>query len=170
VLFAQKGFSATSVKEIAALAGVDPALVIRHFGTKEALFLRTMAVDEGLRDLVGGPLPTLGRSLLQRIVEDLGDETRGLYTALLGALDRPEAQVYFARSTERHIVSPLAERLSGADRRLRAELVAVQVHGLLVALWVARDPALTARPLSEVLDTYARGLQVWIDGAPGPAR
>ncbi len=37
-LFAERGFTATSVRAIAAGAGVDPALVIRHFGSKEALF------------------------------------------------------------------------------------------------------------------------------------
>lgn len=38
-LFSDQGFTGTSVRDIAALAGVDAALVIRHFRSKEALFL-----------------------------------------------------------------------------------------------------------------------------------
>lgn len=36
-LFGARGFERTSVREIAAEAGVSPALVIHHFGSKEAL-------------------------------------------------------------------------------------------------------------------------------------
>ncbi len=36
-LFSQKGFSATTTKEIARLAGVSEAMVFRHFATKSEL-------------------------------------------------------------------------------------------------------------------------------------
>ena len=35
-LFTERGFTATGVRDIAAAVGVDPSLVNRHFGTKEA--------------------------------------------------------------------------------------------------------------------------------------
>ncbi|AOJ84546.1 MULTISPECIES: TetR/AcrR family transcriptional regulator [Burkholderia] len=37
--FAKSGYEATSVREIARLSGVDPALVAHHFGSKEALWV-----------------------------------------------------------------------------------------------------------------------------------
>lgn len=37
--FARSGYEATSVREIAKLSGVDPALVAHHFGSKEALWI-----------------------------------------------------------------------------------------------------------------------------------
>ena len=43
VLFAEQGFDRTSVRAVAAKAGVDPALVHHYFGTKQRLFLE--AVD-----------------------------------------------------------------------------------------------------------------------------
>src|SRR5438874_8196984 len=36
--FADRGYGATSIRAIAAEAGVDPGLVIRFFGSKDALF------------------------------------------------------------------------------------------------------------------------------------
>ena len=37
--FAKRGFAASSVREIARDAGVDPALISHHFGSKEALWI-----------------------------------------------------------------------------------------------------------------------------------
>ena len=37
--FAERGFDRTTVRSVAAEAGVDPALVIHHFGSKQRLFL-----------------------------------------------------------------------------------------------------------------------------------
>lgn len=38
-VFARQGFEATSVREIARDAGVDPSLMAHHFGSKEALWI-----------------------------------------------------------------------------------------------------------------------------------
>src|SRR5262249_43712964 len=42
-LFAEHGHERTTVREIAAKASVDPALVIRYFGSKDELFVRAAA-------------------------------------------------------------------------------------------------------------------------------
>jgi len=166
-LFAERGFSRTSVRDIAAAAGVDPTIVIRHFGSKDALFLQTMSVDEGFRGLTEGPLEDLGRNLLRRLVAHADPAQAEVFAALIGALDRPEVRNYVEQSTERHIVQPLIERLTGADAELRARLVTAQILGLLVAVWALRRPDLTSTPLDDVLDIYARAVQTLIDGTAG---
>ncbi|MFI5429411.1 TetR/AcrR family transcriptional regulator [Aeromicrobium sp. UC242_57] len=55
-LFEAHGFSGTSVRAIAAEAGADPSLVIRHFGSKQALFLEVLGLDEYVRPPIDGPL------------------------------------------------------------------------------------------------------------------
>ncbi len=55
-LFEQRGYTATSVRAVAAQAGVDPALVIRHFGSKEKLFLDTMDLQGHFGGATLGPL------------------------------------------------------------------------------------------------------------------
>ena len=42
-LFADRGFEQTTVRDIAARAGVNQALLFRYFGSKEALFHAAMA-------------------------------------------------------------------------------------------------------------------------------
>jgi AcrR family transcriptional regulator len=68
-LFAQKGFDATSVEEIAATAGVSKPVVYEHFGGKEGLY--AVVVDREMRallDAVTGALTSTGRprELLER--------------------------------------------------------------------------------------------------------
>lgn len=167
-LFAEHGFGAVSVRQIAAAAGVDPSMVTRHFGSKEALFLETISIDEGFRGLVEGPLEGLGRRLLERLLAPGGPASGvGAYAALVGAIDRPEVRSYLQRSADRHLVEPLAARLAGPDARLRARLVATLVNGLLFDLRVHRDPALVDRPPAEVLAVYARALQALLDDPAG---
>src|ERR671929_1004689 len=68
VLFAERGFDATSVEEIAAKAGVSKPVVYEHFGGKEGLY--AVVVDRETRrllDMVTGAL-TAGhpRELLEQ--------------------------------------------------------------------------------------------------------
>jgi AcrR family transcriptional regulator len=161
-LFAERGFSHTSVRDIAGLAGCDPAVVIRHFGSKEKLFLEVITVDTQFRGLVEGPLVTLGRKILERLVEVDGSVLQ-LYATLLGALDRPDVRHYLDRATAQHVTEPLAARLPGPDANLRAQLVAAQIGGLLMSACLV-DGAAPQLLNAAALDYYADTLQMLIDG------
>ena len=68
-LFAQKGFDATSVEEIALRAGVSKPVVYEHFGGKEGLY--AVVVDREMRtllDAITGALSSSGhpRELLEQ--------------------------------------------------------------------------------------------------------
>ena len=68
-LFADKGYDATSVEEIAASAGVSKPVVYEHFGGKEGLY--AVVVDREVQDLldrITGALASEGRAreLLER--------------------------------------------------------------------------------------------------------
>lgn len=58
-LFAEKGPDAVSVRDIAACAGVSPALVLHHYGSKA-----------GLREAVNAHVVTMFDELLARAAED----------------------------------------------------------------------------------------------------
>lgn len=55
-LFAERGFEATSTRAVAAAAGLSPALVTRHFGSKQGL---RAAVDEYVLGRIGEALGVL---------------------------------------------------------------------------------------------------------------
>jgi AcrR family transcriptional regulator len=62
-LFAQQGFAATTIKQIGAAAGVNPALIYYYFGSKEELYRRllmhlfTTLARRGTEQLAAAPSP-----------------------------------------------------------------------------------------------------------------
>ena len=43
-MFGESGYTATTLREVAQRADVDPALILHHFGSKEALFRNAMHI------------------------------------------------------------------------------------------------------------------------------
>jgi Transcriptional regulator len=156
-LFAERGYAGTSVRDIAGDAGVDPALVIRHFGSKEGLFLETMRLEFDELDL-DGPIESLGERLIRSLL-DADDHVRGVYLALIRASDAGEISSALREAHEQGFVAPLAARLTGDDAELRARLAAALVGGLFYALWVVRDESLLAEPHAELARRYGALLQ-----------
>ncbi|QNO37301.1 TetR family transcriptional regulator [Protaetiibacter sp. SSC-01] len=164
-LFPVHGYVGTSVRDIASEAGVDPALVIRHFGSKEELFLETMQLDAELHPLLDGPLDELGEHFIEYML-DTGDRVRGVYLALIRA---SESDGVVPRLREMHdtaFVLPLQSRLDGPDAELRARLAAAVVGGLLYALWVVQDEHLLATDQAEIVTRYGALVQAVIAPAP----
>ena len=163
-LFPEKGYVGTSVRDIAAEAGCDPALVIRHFGSKEQLFLEVMQLDSDTQPLALGPLDTLGERFIGYVL-DASDHVRPTFLALLRA---SESEAVAPRVREMHntaFVAPLAARLTGPDASLRARLAAALVGGLLYSLWVVGDEELLAADRDELRIRYGALLQQLITPA-----
>jgi AcrR family transcriptional regulator len=57
--FAERGYRDATLREIARRAGVTHGLVVRHFGSKEELFLAAVPGTRDLADTASGPLDTL---------------------------------------------------------------------------------------------------------------
>ncbi|MFI1733710.1 TetR/AcrR family transcriptional regulator [Streptomyces acidicola] len=75
-LFAERGFEATSTRAVAAAAGLSPALVTRHFGSKQGL---RAAVDEHVLDRIGGELRDLDPG--EGLMASLGEVSARLFGA-----------------------------------------------------------------------------------------
>jgi AcrR family transcriptional regulator len=162
-LFARHGFNGVSVRAIAAAAGVDPALVIRHFGSKEGLFLQTIDPRDSVSEVIAGPVETLGRRLVEHFLSKAGTHLRQNFAALIRASDRPPVRDELARSTAQIFITPIASRLTGDRRELRAALVAAQVGGLLSTLFLAEDPVTLAADDEDVVALYGDAIQSLLD-------
>lgn len=166
-LFAERGFDGASVRGIAGEAGVDPALVIRHFGSKEALFLRTVDTSLGIGSVLDGPLEDVGRRLVAYFLDPARPVIRQRYVALAQAAHHDQVREEMNRHTAETYVAPLAPRLAGADAELRVALAVAQLAGLLDLLFLQRDPILTAADPAAVIATYGDAIQRLLT-PPGP--
>ncbi|WP_406148147.1 TetR/AcrR family transcriptional regulator [Streptomyces sp. NBC_01012] len=77
-LFAERGFEATSTRAVAAAAGLSPALVTRHFGSKDGL---RAAVDTYVLGRIDQQLAELDPDPGAGLMESLGEVSARLFGA-----------------------------------------------------------------------------------------
>ncbi|ACZ84555.1 TetR/AcrR family transcriptional regulator [Streptosporangium roseum] len=162
-LFRNEGFDAVGIRAVAARAGVDAALVIRHFGSKERLFLEAMTVDLPAIKVMEGPLEGMGRAIVEHVVCLPSSRPGALAVTALAALfrasDREEVQRNLRETIENVFAEPLVRRLEGGDAELRAHLIAAQLGGLLTSMHVVQDPVLLAADRSAIVVRYGDSIQ-----------
>lgn len=150
--FAASGYQAATIRSIAAVAGIDPALVMRYYGNKEGLFAAAAEFDLRLPDLGALPRRQVGAALVGHFLDRWeGDET---LMALLRAAVTTEAarermQAIFATQ-----VAPQVIALSGlprTDALARAGLISSQILGLALCRYVLKLPPVVKLPRSEVV-------------------
>jgi AcrR family transcriptional regulator len=148
-LFAEKGFDATSVEEIAQRAGVSKPVVYEHFGGKEGLY--AVVVDREVR------------RLLERITASLlGSHPRELLEQAAGALlDYVEKDTDGFRILVRD--SPVASS-SGTFASLISD-IATQVEHVLAGEFKQRgyDPKLAGLYSRALVGMVALTGQWWLD-------
>lgn len=163
-----QGYAATSVRAVATAVGVDPALVIRHFGSKEQLFLETVDVEGPFAPALDGPLEGLGERLVALVLDErLSSVLRTPYRAMIRATDSAAVREQLVTAMETTLAAPLAARLAGPDATLRAHLVAAQVGGLLEALVILEDPVVVGADPAAVARYYGAAVSTLLTTAPG---
>lgn len=122
--FATSGYEGATIRGIAAAAGVDPSLVMQHYGSKAGLFAVTVQLPTG-DDKVASEhlLDVLGVRL-----GELPPETRALVRSMLTVPEAADAMREFL--DER--VENLARSLDGDDAQLRALLTVSGILGLTI--------------------------------------
>lgn len=115
-LFAERGFEATSTRAVAAAANLSPALVTRHFGSKQGL---RAAVDDEVLRRIGAALGEIDAASLD--AASTSGSGRG---ALLSSLGEVSARLFGAdpvlRGYLRHALTEGGEAGSALFGRLLA--------------------------------------------------
>lgn len=129
--FAELGYDATSLRDIAADAGVDAALVSRYFGGKDELFAEALAACDDKSWLEGGA-EGLGERMSRLIMEEACNDTEGLMI-LMRSIGSPKAREAVIRWSEDGFLLPLAGLLEGEDTRVRARAAGSVVLGVMLS-------------------------------------
>jgi AcrR family transcriptional regulator len=165
--FAEAGYDRTTIRAIAADAGVDPALVVRFYGSKEGLFRQVMALPPEVADafsaLAEGPHETVGHRLAELVVGVL--ENPATRTVVLGrirsATSHPEAAALVRETVTRDMLG-LASALTDDEPLTRATLVGSQVVGLALARHIVLVEPLSSMAPEEVVEVIAPAFQHWL--------
>lgn len=163
-LFAANGFERTTVRDIGARAGIDPSMIIRYFGSKEALFTRVAEPDLDLPDLSGIDSANIGETLARHFFEQWeGDRAgRGMPVLLRSAASNEEAAERLRKIFLAQVYPAIAGAGPSETAAVRAGLVATQLLGLAMARYVLRlppvvamQPDLIVRIIGETVQRYA---------------
>ena len=128
-LFAERGYALTGVRDIAARAQVNSALVGRYFGSKENLFAKVVRDSMDMGPVLAGPRESFGHHMA-----DLFEQSRSVPSPLamiLLSMGDPSARKVACAIVEETIVAPLAEWLGGRDAIARARMLNMLWSGYL---------------------------------------
>lgn len=163
-MFGQSGFERTTIRAVAAAAGVDPALVMQYFGSKERLFAEAARWSQPSSTLEQPARREVPRAALSEVFERFeGEESdREAAVALIrSCLTHPEASRIMRDEVMCERITSVARAIGGDDAELRAGLVGACLIGLTMARHVLHvEPVASAdrQDLERLLEPALRAL------------
>ncbi|MEQ7004959.1 TetR family transcriptional regulator [Actinopolymorpha sp. B17G11] len=162
-VFAERGYQQATLREIARRAGVTHGLVVRHFGTKEQLFLAAVPGTRDLADDAAGPLETLPERLAAGYVRRMETSagTDPLLALLRSAVVDDNASGRLLEAMQRSTSEVYREILGEEATDAVAPFMASLLIGVTFSRYIARAGALaemSAATLQAHLTTCLRAL------------
>ena len=153
--FSAAGYERTTIRSIAATAGIDPAMVIRYYGSKAGLFAAAAAIDLSLPDLTQVARREMGSLLVRHFLSlwesDLADTALALLLRSATADDTAAERVrqIFAEQ----VVGPITAALGTSDAEQRAGLIGAQLLGMALCRYLLRlEPLASAKTEDLIAD------------------
>ena len=165
-LFSSAGFEQTTVRDIAARAAIDPSMVIRYFGSKEALFARVAQPDLHMPQLDSTPPGQVGETLVSHFLDQWeGDGGRGGLAVLLrSATQNEEAAERLRDMFAAQVMPAIARAGGGGTAPQRAGLVASQLLGLALTRYILKLTPVVKMPREVIVREVGATIQRYAAG------
>ena len=173
-LFAELGYERATFRAIAAAAGVDPALVVHFYGSKDELFREVMQLPPAWADahvrVAEGPRSQMGRRFAALVLGGLEDErTRPIVLGRIrSASSHPDAAA-LVRETVTRDLARLTKAIGNDQPDTRAVLIGAQLVGIALARYVVAVEPLASLPAADVVELVAPTFQHYLTGPLGSA-
>lgn len=175
--FATRGYDGATIRGIAASAGVDPALVMHYFGSKEELFVSTLRLPvnpaQVLRTILEETEPAqFGERLVTTLlgIWDTTADRSPFLAALRSATGAGPAATVVRQFIERSMIAALADGLPGPEGALRGALIGSQIGGVLLVRYVLRLEPLASADPERLAQIYGPTIQRYAHGELPPTR
>lgn len=150
--FAENGYQKSTIRAVARRVGCDPALVMQHFGTKNALFRAATAVDIDARGAYAGPEDTRFERVLRHTFERMDDHADSIASTLRSMLthdDIAEEALQLFSLPHPGDATPAAPEDPQAE--LRRELFKALTLGTAITRYVLKASAVENATLDDLL-------------------
>ncbi len=166
--FAERGYARTTLREIAARAGVTHGLISRQFSSKERLFLAAVPGNRDLERVAAGDRATLPDRIAHAFVRRM--ETGAVDDPLIAlvrsaasderaAADLLVAMQEHSAAVYRSVLSPGAPAAPGDDLDTRVALVGSHMIGVAFSRYIARTEPLASMPPEQLTERLTRTLR-----------
>jgi AcrR family transcriptional regulator len=168
--FAEQGYQHATIRGVAELAGVDPALVHHYFGTKRDLFVAAVRLPVNpigqLMAVLASEPEQVGRRLVETFLSiwDHAAEQSPLLALIRSAVGDERAAAMLREFITEEVLGPIAARLGSPDARLRATLAGAQLIGLAMARYIVRVEPLASAPADQVAAAVGPTVQQYLTG------
>ncbi len=170
--FLAEGYQSVTLRQVAADAGVDVALISYYFGSKQGLFGAAMALPINPAQLVASLLEgdpgTLAERLLRALVSvwDSPDAGAQMQAVAMTALGDPDMTSLIRDGIGREVIDRVAEHLGGPDGTRRAAAFSTQVAGLIFARYLLKVEPIASMQAQEIVDLLGPSLQLALEPHP----
>lgn len=167
--FAESGFDGSTIRGIAARAGVNPALIHHFFGTKQKLFVAALDFPfqpSAIADrIIRGPRQEVGERIVRTFLSVWNDATaRASLLALVhSGLTNKEATAMFQQFISRTLLNRLTSALGVPSEQMIAALS--QMLGLVLLRYVVRVEPLVSLDDEAIVRLVAPTIQRYMDSA-----
>src|SRR6476660_8438012 len=162
---AAQGYDRTTIRAVAADAGIDPSMVMRYFGNKAQLFDAALGIDLRLPDLTGVPPDQLPRMLVRHYLDrwesDPADDA--LLVLLRSAVTNEHAAAQMREIFAAQVAPALTAGLGRSVTARQAGLVAAQRLGLGLTRYLLRLPAITDLSREQVEDALTPAIRATLE-------
>ncbi|MEI9992567.1 MAG: TetR family transcriptional regulator [Rhizomicrobium sp.] len=162
--FAKSGYDGAFLRDIAAEAGADAALINRYFGGKDGLFAAALKDSISPDGIYQWDRKSFGRDIAKMMANhahEHSDRTH-VFQFLLRAATSPATAPLLNEAVQARFMGPIREWIGGEGAPARARLLAAVFIGLLVERLVRDEPL--AGPEREIfIERTAALLQSLVD-------
>jgi AcrR family transcriptional regulator len=168
--FATHGYHQATIRGVAELAGVDPALVHHYFGTKQGLFVAAVQLPvnpvEQLSALLAEDPELVGERLIGVFLSvwDRATNVSPLLALVRSAVGDEQAAAMLREFITDEVLGRIARQIGSPDAELRATLVGSQLVGLIMTRYVIRVEPLASAPSAQVAAAIGPTLQRYLTG------
>lgn len=169
--FITQGYDQAGVREIAAKADVNAALVNRYFGSKQGLFREVLQDDNDYSDLYVGPKEELGKRFARFLLEGSVRKRDGGMLSVntdrlilfVRSVACPDALPVLRETLAEKITGPLMQALPGEHVQEKASLLLSHFFGFILVHSIVGAACVVQADRQVLEKLLAASLQVIID-------
>ncbi|RBI71235.1 TetR/AcrR family transcriptional regulator [Roseovarius sp. TE539] len=165
--FYEKGYDGASVRRIAQAVPIDPAMIMRYFGSKEGLFSAAVVIDLKLPDPEKIPHDRAGAALVAHFLNLWEGERSaiGLPILLRSAVSNQDAADKIRAVFEKQVAPTIAGLTRTDDADIRAGLIVSQLFGLALCRYILKLPPVVDMTADEIITRIGPIIQRHLGGS-----